>query len=214
MAGFMDFMFGGQKPIGSASDVQMVNGDNYNNFMKMLFGQNLNNPGSSADTALSSLYTSGRDQAQAAADQARRTAANSMANSGLLNSGAAIKSITEATANPMLQMETNLAGQRANYIQNMMGLGAQLNQPEYWQPQYQKTPGFMDVLTTLAPIIGTAVGGPEAGSAVGWLTKLLNGGKSAQPGTAAPAASQFGGGALSFNATRPQGSWMDAWGTP
>jgi hypothetical protein len=69
-----------------------------------------------ADQALSGVYQSTRQQATAAADEARRQAAGQLANAGLLNTGAAVKSMTEATANPILNAETQLANTRANYL--------------------------------------------------------------------------------------------------
>lgn len=69
-----------------------------------------------ADQALSGVYQSTRRQATAAADEARRQAAGQLANAGLLNTGAAVKSMTEATANPILNAETQLANTRANYL--------------------------------------------------------------------------------------------------
>ncbi|DBA35007.1 TPA_asm: hypothetical protein vir526_00042 [Caudoviricetes sp. vir526] len=69
-----------------------------------------------ADQALSGVYQSTRQLATAAADEARRQAAGQLANAGLLNTGAAVKSMTEATANPILNAETQLANTRANYL--------------------------------------------------------------------------------------------------
>lgn len=70
--------------------------------------------------ALSDVYSSGRAQAQGAADEARRQAANQLANAGLLNSGAAVQAMTKATAQPQLEMETNLANMRAQAYQNQL----------------------------------------------------------------------------------------------
>lgn len=70
--------------------------------------------------ALSDVYSSGRAQAQAASDEARRQAASQLANAGLLNSGAAVNAMTRATAQPQLEMETNLANMRAQAYQNQL----------------------------------------------------------------------------------------------
>lgn len=184
---------GGSEQIGSASDVRMINQGNYDNWMKQMLGQGgylgqlmAGTSGMSpqasanalmsmqpaiakqANSVLSDVYRTGRSQAQAAADDARRQAAGELANAGLLQSGAGIGAMTEATARPMMEMETNLANARANYIQNMMGqtgnllgagyqgansligqilgLGTQMNEPVYWQPQYRATPGGMDFM--------------------------------------------------------------------
>lgn len=76
---------------------------------------------SNVSNALSDLYSSGRSQAQAAANQARRSAANELASSGLLNSGGAVQAMTKATAQPMMEMETQLAGLRSQALQNQLG---------------------------------------------------------------------------------------------
>lgn len=71
--------------------------------------------------ALSDVYSTGRAQATAAANQARRQAASDLAAAGLLGTGAGIGSMTEATVNPQLQMETQLAGMRSQALQNQLG---------------------------------------------------------------------------------------------
>lgn len=175
--------------------------------------------------ALSDVYSTGRAQATAAANQARKQAASDLAAAGLLGTGAGIGSMTEATLNPQLQMETQLAGMRSQALQNqlgqlqgqtgsllgqgygnaaqlaqgMAGLGLQgmqgqtgaleaaasgqaslanllggiygqglgvqgnLNQPQYWAPQYQRTPGALDFLTGMANI-GTGLMGGSSGA--------------------------------------------------
>lgn len=70
---------------------------------------------------LSDIYSSGRAQAQAVANQARRSAANELAASGLLNSGGGIQSMAKATAQPLMEMETNLASLRSQALQNQLG---------------------------------------------------------------------------------------------
>jgi hypothetical protein len=72
-----------------------------------------------ADQSLSGLYDSGRSQAQAAGADARRAAAGDLAAAGLLNSGGAVGAMTEATAAPILNMETQLANTRAGYLGNL-----------------------------------------------------------------------------------------------
>jgi len=70
--------------------------------------------------ALSDVYSTGRAQAEAAGAEARRQAATQLANAGLLNSGAAVNAMTQATANPVLTMESNLANTRAQAYQNQL----------------------------------------------------------------------------------------------
>lgn len=70
--------------------------------------------------ALSDVYSTGRAQAQASASDARKQAADQLASAGLLRSGGAVKSMTEATAQPIMQMETQLAQARANALQNQL----------------------------------------------------------------------------------------------
>jgi len=48
-----------------------------------------------------------------------------------------------------------LAGNYGSLLgQSMAGIGG-LSQPEYWQPQYAKIPGFFDYLTASMPLIST-----------------------------------------------------------
>ncbi len=210
---------------------------NYNNFLTSMLGtggayQNLQNATQNGDPnaamnsfmsmqpgfnqmaqgALSDVYSTGREQAYAAGDAARRSAANELSAAGLLSSGGAVGAMTEATANPILGMESQLANTRANYLgalQNNamgnltssygnanqlaaqyaglglqgtqgltnayatagqgqsalanlygglygqgLGYGASLNAPEYWQPQYEKNPGFLDYLSAGTSFLG------------------------------------------------------------
>jgi len=125
--------------------------------------------------ALSDVYSSGRSQAQAAADTARRQAASDLAAAGLLRSGAGVGSMTKATAQPMMEMETNLANLRSNaflsqlgqlqgqtssllgqgyqtgsnLLSQILGETGQMNQPQYYTPQYQQGTGFGDILPGL-----------------------------------------------------------------
>lgn len=177
---------------------------------------------SGANAGMDQMYTSGRSQAAAAGDAARRQAANDLAAAGLLSSGGAVGAMTEATANPMLQMETALAGQRSQLYGNLLGgmqqgamsnlgagyganlglagqlgslglgamqgqtgalqagaqgtgsmaglygglygqglgLGAQMNAPEYWQPQYTTQGGWQGALSG-------GLGGALQGGALG-----------------------------------------------
>lgn len=185
--------------------------------------------------ALSDVYSTGRAQANAAANQARQSAASELAAAGLLNTGAAIGSMTEATANPIMQMETQLAQTRAQALQQQlaslqgygaqsinqgydratqlgqsalglglqglqgqtaalqagaagqggigstlaglygqgMGLGAGLNEPQYYNPQYERQPTALDYITGIggaAASIGSLLGGGGGiGSALGGL---------------------------------------------
>jgi len=70
--------------------------------------------------ALSDVYSTGRSQAQAAGADARKQAANQLASAGLLRSGGAIGAMTEATAAPIMNMETQLAQLRSQALQNQL----------------------------------------------------------------------------------------------
>lgn len=59
-----------------------------------------------------------------------------------------------------------LGSSLASLLGNAQSTYAGLSQPEYWQPQYEKTPGFFDYASMAAPIIGGLIGGP-AGAAIG-----------------------------------------------
>ena len=82
--------------------------------MAQLANQNIAN-------ALSDVYTTGRSQAQAAAAQARGQAADQLAAAGLLNSGAGVQAMTKATAQPIMEMESQLANMRSQAYQNQLG---------------------------------------------------------------------------------------------
>lgn len=210
----------GSSAYGSMSDAAT----NYNNLIaKMLSGQGqyatLSDPNAMANqflgqqgnlaqlanqnvgTALSDVYSTGRAQAQAAGADARKQAADQLAAAGLLRSGGAVQSMTDATANPILQMETNLAqlrsqayqnqlaslqsgygsslqagagnalnlaqlesagyGNLANLYGNLFGQTTQqqtnLNEPVYYQPQYEKQAGLLDYLMSAGQIAAAFV---------------------------------------------------------
>jgi len=126
--------FSGQLGSNTSSAQQMYgkvadSATNYENFMKQMMGgggmyENLRNDMSSgglssaANSALSDQYSSGREYASAAGTEARRQAANELSAAGLLSSGGGVGAMTEATAQPIMQMENQLANTRANYMQN------------------------------------------------------------------------------------------------
>ncbi len=70
-----------------------------------------------------------------------------------------------------------------NLLGNATGSLAQLNQPEYWQPQYAKNPGFYDYAAMAAPIVGSLLGGPLGGAAGTGLAALLSGAGGGAPTT-------------------------------
>lgn len=281
MASWQELLFGSVSPVGSASDVSMINqkgyddfmkqlnsamggfqsslgqytgqagqgyqavsdmASNYNNFVNKILGQSGSLAGASGNfapdvsmnqwlsqqpglaqtanqnvsQALSDVYSTGRAQAQAAGDQARRQAAGDLAAAGLLNTGAGVGAMTQATAQPIMEMETNLANMRSQALQNQLaqlqgqsagllgqgygnaanlygqlnqlglsgiggqtgaleagaagqgnlaslygnltgtglGIGASMNQPEYWQPSYYKTGGLTDLMTSAGTLAG------------------------------------------------------------
>lgn len=160
--------------------------------------------------ALSDVYSTGRAQAQAAADQARRQAADDLAAAGLLQSGAGIGAMTKATAQPMMEMETNLANMRSQALMQQLGqlqgtaggllsqgyqtgagllgqiLGeqGQANQPQYWAPQYRQTTGLGDLLPGLASMaigLGTGNVGTGLSGLGGFLGNLFGQGQNQGP---------------------------------
>jgi len=68
-----------------------------------------------------------------------------------------------------------LGSSLASLLGNAQSSYAQMSQPEYWQPQYEKQAGLFDYVSMLAPIAGSLLGGPVGGAAGAGLSALLSG---------------------------------------
>lgn len=76
----------------------------------------------------------------------------------------------------------NIGSVYGNLLGNSTGALAQLNQPEYWQPQYQKSAGALDYISALAPVAAAFI--PGVGPAVSAALMAGNAGMKAAQSTA------------------------------
>jgi hypothetical protein len=121
------------------------------------------------------LLSQGFGQAQGAYDTQQQALLNS-----LLGQGQMIGQAGDLLGNQMsglgaaAQGYSGMAGNLASLLGNAQSSYAQMNQPEYWQPQYEKQAGLMDWVSALAPLVGSIFGsGGAAGGEV--ISRLLDG---------------------------------------
>jgi hypothetical protein len=112
------------------------------------------------------LQSQGLSQAQGAYDQQQQ-----MAMQGILGQMQGVGQAGSLLGNQisglgsMAQGYGGLGSTYGNLLGQAQSAYSQLSQPEYWQPQYAKNPGFFDYASMLAPIAGAFLGGP-AGAAI------------------------------------------------